>query len=145
MMKISTRGRYALRVMVELARRSEKKTTSLRSIAENQKITPKYLESIIALLVREQLVASSRGKAGGYRLSRPASQYTVYDILLATEGDLSPVQCLSSSIPCPMEKRCPTLPVWQGLQKVTHDYLRSITLEQLAQLPDGEFSFRDGI
>ncbi len=145
MMKISTRGRYALRVMVELARQTEGKTTSLRSIAENQLITPKYLESIIALLLRENLVVSSRGKSGGYRLSRPASQYTAYDILLATEGDLSPVQCLTSPAPCPMQQHCPTFPLWKGLQTVTHDYLRSITLEQLAQLPDGEFSFRDGI
>lgn len=146
MMKISTKGRYALRVMVELARQPNDKPVSLRAVAERQQMTLKYLESIIALLVREHLVTSARGKTGGYRLSRPAARYTVYEILRATEGELEPVQCLTAGASvCPMEQRCPTLPVWKGLSKVVRDYLDSITLETIAELPSGEFSYCDGI
>ncbi len=145
-MKISTRGRYALRVMIELARQKDGGTTSLRTLAQDQKIPLKYLENIIALLLREQLVVSVRGKSGGYRLSRSAASCSVYDILCATEGDMCPVQCLSpSSSPCPMMQNCLSLPVWKGLQNVIENYLKSITIEQLAKLPDGQFSFCDGI
>lgn len=145
-MRISTKGRYALRVMVELARQRDDKPVSLRAVAERQHMTLKYLESIIALLMRERLVTSSRGKAGGYRLSRPVSQYTVYEILQATEGGLEPVQCLTEqTTACPMEQHCPTLPVWKGLNRVVREYLEGITLESIAQLPTGEFSYCDGI
>lgn len=145
-MRISTKGRYALRVMVELANQRDDKPVSLRAVAERQHMTLKYLESIIALLVKEQLVASTRGKAGGYRLSRPASQYTVYEILRATEGGLEPVQCMAEqAAPCPMEQRCTTLPVWRGLHRVVQEYLESITLESISHLPEGEFSYCDGI
>ena len=146
MMRISTRGRYALRVMVELAQRQDEKPISLRSVAEHQHMTLKYLESIIALLVKERLVTSSRGKSGGYRLNRPASQYTVYEILRATEGGLEPVQCMAEqAAPCPLEQHCPTLPVWKGLNRVVQDYLEGITLESIAELTPGEFSYCDGI
>ncbi|MCH5285667.1 MAG: Rrf2 family transcriptional regulator [Akkermansiaceae bacterium] len=147
MMKISTKGRYALRIMVELARAADdSRPVSLRAVAERQLMTLKYLESIIALLVRERLVISMRGKSGGYRLSRPAAQYTVYEILRAAEGELEPVQCLTSgAIPCPMESRCSTLSVWRGLSKVVRDYLEGITLADLANMPAGEFSYCDGI
>lgn len=146
MMKISTKGRYALRVMVELARQRDDKPVALRAVAEHQHMTLKYLESIISLLMRERLVTSSRGKAGGYRLSRPASQYTVYEILRATEGGLEPVQCLTEpSTACPIESRCPTLPVWKGLHRVVKEYLEGITLESISQLPSGEFTYCDGI
>lgn len=146
MMKISTKGRYALRVMVELARQVDDKPMSLRAVAERQHMTLKYLESIIALLVREHLVSSMRGKAGGYRLSRPAAQYTVYEILRATEGELEPVQCLVEGSPvCPMEQRCPTLPVWKGLSRVVREFLEGISLADIADVPPGEFSYCDGI
>lgn len=109
-------------------------------------MTLKYLESIIALLVKERLVTSSRGKSGGYRLNRPASQYTVYEILRATEGGLEPVQCMAEqAAPCPLEQHCPTLPVWKGLNRVVQDYLEGITLESIAELTPGEFSYCDGI
>ena len=145
-MRISTKGRYALRVMVELARQRDDKPVSLRAVAERQRMTLKYLESIISLLMKERLVTSSRGKAGGYRLSRPAAQYTVFEILRATEGGLEPVQCLADqAAPCPMEQHCPTLPVWKGLNRVVQEYLSSITLESIAELPEGEFSYCDGI
>lgn len=146
MMRISTKGRYALRVMVELARQQDDKPISLRAVAQRQRMTFKYLESIISLLMKERLVTSSRGKTGGYRLSRPASQYTVYEILRATEGGLEPVQCLAEQAStCPMEQLCPTLPVWKGLNRVVQEYLEGITLESIAELPPGEFSYCDGI
>ena len=146
MMKISTKGRYALRVMVELARQTDDRPVALRAVAERQNVTLKYLESIIAMLVKERLVTSIRGKSGGYLLSRAASQYSVYEIWRATEGGLEPVQCLAVDAPtCPMESRCPTLPVWKGLNKVVRDYLEGITLEDIAELPSGEFSYCDGI
>lgn len=146
MMKVSTKGRYALRVMVALASQPDARPISLRAVAEQQHLTLKYLESIIALLLREQLVVSVRGKTGGYRLSRPPSRYTVYEILQATEGTLEPVRCLNEDeFPCPMEKYCPTQPVWRGLQRVVRDYLSSISLADLARTPDGEFTFCDGI
>lgn len=146
MMKISTKGRYALRLMVALASQPGAQPMSLRAVAEQQRLTLKYLETIIALLLRERLVVSLRGKSGGYRLSRPASRYTVYEILQATEGALEPVNCLDSGkYSCPMEKLCPTQPVWRGLQRVVREYLESITLEDLAKSPPGEFSYRDGI
>ncbi len=145
MMRISTKGRYALRLMVYLAGRTGEQPVSLREIAENQHLTLKYLESIIALLLRKQLVVSSRGKSGGYRLARPASQCTVYEILQATEGTLEPVRCVSNGQLCPMEAGCPTRPVWLGLQKVIRDYLEGITLCDLAHSPTGEFSYCDGI
>lgn len=146
MMKISTKGRYALRVMVELARQGSEQPLALRTIAERQQITLKYLESIITMLLREGLVASVRGKAGGYRLTRPSAQYTVYDILRATEGELEPVSCLSSAAKtCPMESRCVTLPVWKGLSRVVREYLEGISLADLADQAPGEFSYCDGI
>lgn len=146
MMKISTKGRYALRVMVELARQGSEHPLALRTVAERQRITLKYLENITTMLLREGLVASVRGKSGGYRLTRPAAQYTVYEILRATEGELEPVNCLSATAPsCPMERHCPTLPVWQGLSKVVREYLEGIALSDLAEQPSGEFSFCDGI
>lgn len=145
-MKISTKGRYALRVMVELARQGSEQPLSLRAVAERQHITLKYLENITTMLLREGLVASVRGKAGGYRLTRPAEQYTVYEILRATEGELEPVNCMGAgAAACPMESHCPTLPVWKGLSKVVRDYLQGITLGDLAEQTPGEFTYCDGI
>lgn len=146
MMKISTKGRYALRVMIELARQGSDQPIALRTVAERQNITLKYLENITTMLLREGLVTSVRGKSGGYLLSRPAARYTVYEILCATEGELEPVSCLASGAQaCPLENRCPTLPVWKGLSKVVREYLESISLATLAQQTPGEFSFCDGI
>lgn len=145
MMKISTKGRYALRIMVDLARRSSEGPVSLREISERQNITPKYMESIMALLLREKLVLSLRGKAGGYRLSRAPEQYRVYDILKAAEGDLEPVQCLvQKPNVCPLSAECVTLPLWEGLSQVVREYLEGYTLADLLG-QEGAFSYCDGI
>lgn len=133
MMRISTKGRYAVRIMLDLALHKEQGTVSLRDISERQNITPKYMESIMSLLVKEGLVVSTRGKAGGYSLSRPAEDYTVYDILCAAEGNLQPVQCLTTPTnPCILKDRCITLPLWEGLGQVIRGYLEKHTLADLA-------------
>lgn len=134
MMRISTKGRYAVRIMLDLAQHAAGDPVSLRDVAERQHITPKYMESIMSLLLREGLVVSARGKAGGYRLAREAGAYTVYDILCAAEGDLAPVACLSQ-VPqgCELADRCATLPVWRGLDEVIRGYLSGVRLSELAE------------
>lgn len=135
-MKISTKGRYALRVMVDLARNQQLESgyMPLKDIAARQNLTVKYLEQIIALLTRAGFLLSVRGMGGGYRLARAADAYSVGEILRAAEGNLAPVNCLCEGRPaCPRSAQCETLPVWQGLQKVIGDYLDGITLMQVCQ------------
>lgn len=133
MMRISTKGRYAVRIMLDLAQHAEGDPVSLRDVAERQRITPKYMESIMSLLLREGLVVSVRGKSGGYRLSRPVTDYTIYDILCAAEGDLAPVACLSQTPQgCELADRCATLPVWRELDEVIRGYLSGVHLSELA-------------
>ncbi len=132
MMRISTKGRYALRIMIDLSQQKSGVPVSLRSVAERQNITLKYMEGIMTHLLRAQLVVSIRGKAGGYYLARPAEDYTVYEILKAAEGDLATVHCLSTPTNyCPLSQACSTLPLWSGLQKVIQQYLESYTLADL--------------
>ena len=145
-MRISTAGRYALRLMACLASRPDGRPVALRTVSEQQHIPLKYLESIVSVLMREGLITSSRGKLGGYCLSRPPRNYTVYEILRVAEGDLAPVSCLvRDASPCPMERECATRPVWEGLNRVMREYLEGITLDRVAQEPCGQFSFCDGI
>lgn len=132
MMRISTKGRYALRIMIDLAHQNDGEPVSLRSVAERQNITLKYMEGIMTHLLRAQLVVSIRGKSGGYYLARPAEDYTIYEILKAAEGDLATVHCLSTPTNmCPMCEECSTLPLWTGLQHVIQKYLESYTLADL--------------
>lgn len=134
MLKISTKGRYALRIMIDLAHHLEEGPVSLRAVAERQNVTLKYMESIMSLLLREELVISSRGKSGGYKLTRTPKEYNVYEILHAAEGNLAPVQCLATSInDCPLQSTCPTLPMWEGLDMIVQDYLKGYTLDMLAR------------
>lgn len=135
-MLISTKGRYALRVMVDLAEHPSDGFVPLRVIAERQEISEKYLESIIKLLVKAKLLNGLRGKGGGYRLTKAPEQYTVGSILRLTEDSLAPVSCLEEDAgSCPRASECRTLPVWQGLDKVINDYLDNITLADLTH-PD---------
>jgi len=132
MLKISTKGRYALRIMIDLAHHVEEGPVSLRAVAERQNVTLKYMESIMSLLLREELVISSRGKSGGYKLTRAPKDYDVYEILHAAEGNLAPVQCLATSVnDCPLQGTCPTLPMWKGLDHIVQEYLKGYTLDQL--------------
>ena len=132
MMRISTKGRYALRIMLDLAQHRSQGLVALREISERQHITPKYMESIMALLLRNNLVQSLRGKTGGYRLTREPSEYGLYEILSTAEGGLAPVHCLAmDENECPIRQTCLTIPVWEGLHQVIEDYLSGITLQTL--------------
>lgn len=131
-MMISTKGRYALRVMVSLAQWKGEGFVPLKEIAQQQQISEKYLEAIVKLLVKAGFVVGLRGKGGGYRLARQPGEYTMKEILDVTEGDLVPVACLEQNAQvCPRANGCVTLPLWQGLNQVIRDYLSGITLEQL--------------
>ena len=132
MMKISTKGRYALRIMLDLATNAKGSPVSLHDVAERQQITLKYMESIMSVLLQARFVTSTRGKAGGYRLSREPQEYTVYEILTIVEGDLAPVKCLEGpENPCPRQHLCLTLPLWQELDTVIKTYLQQHTLADL--------------
>ena len=129
---ISTKGRYALRMLVYIAAYSRDGAVSLTEVSEKQQISKKYLEQIVPILNRAELLVTNRGFQGGYRLSRPAEKYTVGEILRATEGGLSPVGCLECTTDvCPRALGCETLPVWKGLEKVINDYLDGITLQDI--------------
>lgn len=133
-MLISTRGRYALRVMIDLAEHQWSGHIPLKEIAQRQGISEKYLESIIKLLVKARLLSGVRGKGGGYRLTQPPERYTVDAILRLTEDSLAPVSCLEEGAgPCVRAAECRTLALWQGLDKVIRDYLSGITLADLVQ------------
>lgn len=136
-MLISTKGRYALRVMIDLAEHQTDGFIPLKVIAQRQDISEKYLESIIKLLVRAKLLNGLRGKGGGYQLTRPPEQYTVGVILRLTEESLAPVACLGQNADaCARMSACRTLPLWQGLNGVITDYLDNITIADLIR-PSG--------
>lgn len=133
-MLISTKGRYALRVMIDLADHRTDEFISLKGIAERQEISEKYLESIIRMLVKARVLESLRGKGGGYRLRKAPEQYTVGSILRLTEETLAPVSCLEDGADvCPRMTKCRTLPLWQGLNKVINDYLDQVTIADLME------------
>ena len=132
-MKFSTKSRYALRLMAELARYAPGTTVSLKEISERQNLSLKYLEQIVTPLARVGLVKSERSSQGGYRLSRPAAQITAGDILRAVEGEIVPVPCLATSAEsCPHRAQCETLGFWEGLNQVINQYIDSATLEKLS-------------
>ncbi len=133
-MLVSTRGRYALRMMVELATKAEGEYTSLKDISHRQDISIKYLEQISSLLSKSGLLKSARGANGGYRLVKRPDQYTVREILLVTEGSLAPVACLGDECAnCEHAVDCATMDLWSGLEKVINDYLSGVTLGDLLQ------------
>lgn len=132
-MMISTRGRYALRVMIDLAEHIDEGYIPLQTIAKRQGISEKYLESILAVLSKAGLLDAVRGKGGGYRLSKPAKEYTAFEVLSLTEGTLAPVTCLERGQQCENAVNCRTLPLWQGLDQVIAAYLCSYTLADLTR------------
>ena len=130
---ISTRGRYALRVMIDLAAQDADRYTPLKEVAERQRISRKYIEAIMTTLSKAGLVDAAHGKGGGYRLNRKPSEYTVGEILRVTEKDLAPVACLEhGAAPCEYAGDCKTLPIWDKLNVMINDYLDGVTLENLA-------------
>lgn len=133
-MLISTKGRYSLRVMVDLAEHRADGYIPLKTIADRQEISEKYLESIIKLLVRAKLLEGLRGKGGGYRLTKAPDQYSVGSILRLTEESLAPVSCLEpGATACPRMAACRTLPLWRGLDRLIGDYLDNVTVADLMQ------------
>ena len=138
-MLVSTKGRYALRILLELAQYDRGRYMPLPLIAEKQDISEKYLESIVSLLVKGGLVEGVRGKGGGYRLRRALQDYSVGEILRLTEGSLAPVTCLESEEnPCPRAGQCTTLPMWEKLDALINDYLDSVSLSDLLAQTDGQ-------
>ncbi len=131
-MKISTKGRYALRLMVDLAEHRENGFIALKDVAKRQNISKKYLEQIVPVLNGAGLLITNRGNKGGYRLAKPPSEYTVGDILRITEGSIAPVSCLETEVNyCERKNCCQTLFVWEGLYKVVNEYLDSITVQDI--------------
>lgn len=137
-MMISTKGRYALRVMLDLADHGTGGYIPLKDLARRQEISVKYLENILASLSRAGLVDAARGKGGGYRLSKPAADYSAGEIIRLAEGSLTSVACLKDEKKgCEKAGHCRALPLWQGLDQVIDQYLDSISLSDL-QTMDGE-------
>lgn len=131
-MLISTRGRYALRVLIDLAEHEEDGYTPLKDIAGWQDISQKYMESIMTMLSKNKLVEGVHGKGGGYRLNRSPEDYSVGEILRITEGTLAPVACLERDAqPCPRAADCRTLPLWDKLNDMITGYLDSVSLADL--------------
>lgn len=131
-MKISTKGRYALRMLLDLAEHGSDRYVSLKEIAERQEISKKYLEQIVTVLNRSDILQTNRGYQGGYCLAKPPSKYTVGQILRLTEGGLAPVACLEQTPnQCSRSASCPTLFVWQGLNDLINNYLDGITLQDI--------------
>lgn len=131
-MQISTKGRYALRFLLDLCQHQEEGDISLKSVAERQDISKKYLEHIVSLFAPSGLLKVTRGYKGGYSLAKKPADITVADVLRVTEGTLAPVSCLESN-PKGCERRdyCMTIDVWEGLEKVITDYLEDITLQDI--------------
>lgn len=131
-MLISTKGRYALRVMIDLADHNDGGYVTLKDIAERQGISEKYLESIIVILSKAGLLDGLRGKGGGYRLNRAPDEYSIGEILRLVENTMAPVSCLDCGTEgCDRASECRTLPVWQNLQRKIDEYLDSVTLADL--------------
>lgn len=133
MMMVSAKGRYALRILIELARYDGEGFLSLKTIADRQKAPIKYLEAIVAQLNRAGMVESLRGKEGGYRLTRRPEEYHIFEILRLTEESMAPVACLGKGeVPdCDHADGCLTLPMWQKLDSLIEDYLSTVTLKDL--------------
>lgn len=129
---VSTRGRYALRVMIDIAEHGDGKYTAMKSVAERQEISLKYMEKILPLLVSANLIEGVQGKGGGYRLTREPKDYSVSEILNVTEGTLAPVACLECGAEaCKRTAECRTLPMWMELNRIVNDYLEKVTLADL--------------
>ena len=129
---ISTKGRYALRVMADLAEHQDEGFVPLKEIAQRQEISEKYLEAVLKVLVRERILVGLRGKGGGYKLGKPPEQYKVGTILRLTEGELAPVACLEShALPCSRAAQCRTLPMWEKFDQVVTEFFDGYTIADL--------------
>lgn len=135
-MVVSTRGRYALRVLIDLAERGDDALVPMKHVAEKHNISLKYLEQILPLLTRNGLVEGVQGKGGGYRLNRAPADISVYDILQLTEVDLTPVACLAEGADdCPLRPECRTFPMWNELNTLLVDFFTGVTVADLMRKP----------
>ena len=131
-MNVTSKGRYALRVMIDLAQHPDEGYVSLKTVAERQGISMKYLEMIVSSLKQAELVESTRGKEGGYRLSRSPADYSVGEILRCLEDNLAPVSCIKDGeLQCDKAAACVTLPMWKELDELTNSYLDGVSLQDL--------------
>lgn len=130
-MRISTKGRYALRLLADLAEHDNEGYVALKDVAERQEISKKYLELIVPVFVKKGILQTNRGYMGGYKLTVPPEEITVGAVLRLTETTLAPVTCLEEGAHCPRGELCPTMPVWKGLYKVINDYLDGVTLRDI--------------
>lgn len=131
-MRISTKGRYALRMLIDLAQHRDEGYIALKDVAQRQDISKKYLEQIVPALSKSDILQANRGSRGGYKLAKAPDRCSVGEILRLTEGSLSPVDCLGNdSVGCERSTECATLPVWQGLYRVINEYLDGITLQDI--------------
>ena len=138
-MKISTKGRYALRMLLDLAQHRDKGFVPLKDIAERQNVSKKYLEQIVPILNKSDMLQTNRGFQGGYRPAKEPDQYTVGEILRITEGNLAPVACLTHEPnQCERNADCITLPIWQGLYRTITEYLDGITLQDILRQQPAE-------
>lgn len=129
---ISTKGRYAIRLILDLAEINSDTPVPLETIAQRQEISKKYLENIVKMLVKEKLVTATSGKGGGYLLTREAKDYTILEILKVTEGSLATVACLEEgATDCPRSNKCKTLSMWKGYSDLVNDYFANITIQDL--------------
>lgn len=139
-MMISSRGRYCLRVMVDLAEHQNEGYIPMKDVASRQGISLKYMEKLLPALVKSNIVEGLQGKTGGYRLTRKPEEYTLGEILRLTEGSLAPVACLEcGAAPCGRAEQCRTLPVWTELDRIVNQYLDSVTVADL--LKSGNYAF----
>ena len=133
-MRVSTKGRYAVRVIIDMAENGETEFHPLHNLAERQKLSEKYLEAILGTLVKHQILEGARGKGGGYKLAKPAAEHTVWEILNVIETSMGPVECVDNGKSgCDRADICPTLPMWKTLEGIIHDYFSGITIEQLVR------------
>lgn len=132
-MKISTKGRYALRLAIDVAQQQDKGPVSLREASQRQGFSAKYIEQLAALLTHANILKSMRGAHGGYLLARSAEEITAGEVLRASEGSTAPVACLEDEFGvCPMRSQCPTISFWEGLDQVIESYVDSVSLADLA-------------
>ena len=133
-MRVSTKGRYAIRVLIDMAQRGETDFHPLHELAARQRLSEKYLEAILGTLVKNQILEGARGKGGGYRLAKPSKELTVWDVLSVIETSMSPVECVDNGKNgCDRANICPTLPMWKDFAKIIHDYFSGITIHQLVK------------
>ena len=133
-MRVSTKGRYAVRVIIDMAENGESEFHPLHNLAERQGLSEKYLEAILGTLVKNNVLEGARGKGGGYKLAKPAAELTVWEILNVIETSMGPVECVDNGKSgCDRADICPTLPMWKTLEGIIHDYFSGITIEQLVR------------